>query len=315
MKRIQTSASTKLFRHRAATIEVIEHLRALGSEARLLCFGSSWGAEVAPFALALPDATIVAAEIDPTALEKCRAIYGDFKNVVPIESSWQSLGDFGGFHAINANAVLCKFPAAANTFDLEPQFSFAQFEDTLGRLNGLLGDDGRLVMHNANYLMEDAEFSEGFRPLFLEPTNMSPPDNFVGFFSRKCQKIIHIASHNEAPTVEVSREFAPDCLMTRRWVAKQINQGLFIKQPSSLNAERCMASEAVFDTKPTDYQTDLRFELTKLVGKQEAHDHRFYKVPLVRCPQVSEDRSHPSKLRLSTTLWWGDQLMAHPMHS
>lgn len=225
MKRIQAHPGSLIFRHRAASRRVIELLaRRPGS--RVLSFGCSWGAEIVPLALSLPESDIVAVDIDDIVLEQAERIFADSPNVEVLRSDWTEIGARGPYDAIVANAVLCRYPEATKVDDLTPIFSFSEFSDILGRLLEMLADDGLLMCYNSSYSPRDTEAGQDLQQVFLPPSSSYLPfDNFTSCFDRTGGKII--AHHVAPPALHV--DVAERVLDDRAQVIRRLNEGLFAK--------------------------------------------------------------------------------------
>lgn len=314
MKRIQTNTSTKLLRHREATVEIIRHLSQLGDAARLLCFGSSWGAEVMPFAAALPKAQIIAAEINPVALSQCRKIFDRCANVTVIDSDWDAIAAHGPYHAITANSVLCRHPASVAEYNIAALFSFAEFEDTFGRLDALLAQDGRLAVHNANYRLGDSTIGQSYLPHYLRAVEKMR-ENFVCIFNVASDKLVHTIVSNGNVQMHVNRSLDTESPDTRKTIAKLVNQTLFIKSPSRDSADRAAAAEAIFDKTPSEFDMTISFDVNLLTGVTPLDDDRFERVNMRGAMQADPDRSTPDRARFLMTTWWGDQIMDLPTFS
>lgn len=313
MKRIQSHPGTLLFRHAQATQEIISRLAPLGPDARLLCFGSSWGAEVLPYALALPEAMIIAAEIDPEALAKCRALFDGYSNVEVVESNWKSLARSAPYHAINCNAVLCKYPAAAKMRNISDIFPFFEFEDIIGKLSEILGDDGVLSLYNANYSLLDSSLSDTYLPFYMKPSVFSLLDNFVSNFDRQGEKVVHVQMGNPSFSLHVSKDFDTTEKKIRKNIAKLINQGVFVKNPSSQTEKVLQQQAEIFDMQFTDIDAKARLNLNDLYEVKEIEDTHFKAVPIIRDVQIHSEKSSTGKLKFISLLWWDNQLMSLPI--
>jgi hypothetical protein len=309
MKRIQSHPGTLVLRHTAATQTVIDTLAPLGRDARLLCFGSSWGAEVVPFALALPDATIVAAEIDPVALGHANALFADFANVTVLDSVWDDIAAQGPYTAICCNAVLCKYPAARDLDDLSGTFAFSEFEDTLGHLDAHLRPGGMMMIYNTNYSPRDSSIFDTYVPHYLPPSpSYFLMDNFVCQFDRAGHKLVHATVTGPVFALELSGRLGDTVTQADRTaLIRRLNEGLFVKAPSPAQATRLQDAAARFDTPLQAFGTTAMIDLNKVYNVKKTHKDGYRLLPIVRRVGLK-----PQQAGFDFSLWWDDQLIAVP---
>lgn len=314
MKRIQSHPGTLVLRHQEATQEIIKRLAPLGSRARLLCFGSSWGAEVLPFALALPQATIVAAEIEQKALDDCAAIFANFGNVHVIKSSWEAIRGFGPFDAINCNAVFCKYPLSRDVEDISSKFSFGEFEDMAGRLVEHLKDDGIVSLYNSNYSLLDSDLGAGFKPFYFgASSSYKLMDNFVGQFDRHGRKCIHIQSGGAVFAIDVTERLNTDNREIRKSVAKLVNEGVFVKNPSPETAAIVAKHEKAFYLAKPDFEDAVCMDHNALYRVMKPHSQGYKLIPMMRYMTSAPLDEVTGIARFQSSIWWGDQVLGLPV--
>lgn len=306
MKRVQSHPGTLAFRHTAATELVIDRLR--GQDApRVLSFGCSWGAEIVPLALGLPNATIIGAELEDKALASAALLYAHSQNVQIIKSNWDDLAKHAPYDAIFCNAVLCKYPLSKTTDDLSKDYPIEEFSEVLSKLDALLKPGGFLMAYNTNYSISDTAIAVRYTSLPLPPSmSYFGLDNFVCHFAPGGRKIIHIDANGPSFFVDVADDYQQD----RRFVATRLNEGLFIK--SRVESVRIMADRqlAHFDSKRSDFNGGIAIDLENVYRSSRAHADHFRRIPMEQLIRRSEDLS--GKSCYEVTWWWGDQLLTVP---
>lgn len=143
---------------------------------KILSFGCSIGDEVGSIRAFFPEARIFGCEADSRLLEIARLTFQHDRDVTIFSSTFEHIADHGPYDLIVASAVLCRNPAPAN---YGATFSFAQFEDVLGRFDQSLSVGGLLILSNAGYRFSDSDLSTNYRPL---QSDIIPSNGFVDVF-------------------------------------------------------------------------------------------------------------------------------------
>ena len=143
---------------------------------KILSFGCSIGDEVGSIRAFFPDAKIFGCESDPRLLEISRLTFQHDRDLTFFSSTFEDIAAHGPYDLIVASAVLCRNPAPAN---YGAAFSFAQFEDVLGRFDQSLSVGGLLILSNAGYRFSDSDLSIGYRAL---QSDIIPSNGFVDVF-------------------------------------------------------------------------------------------------------------------------------------
>ncbi len=187
MEHLQRHTHTESFRYQA---EARATLRALSvhESPTILVFGCSIGDEVLPFATALPDAKILAVDINAEALAAASVLLEPFANVTVAHSKWEQVAEFGPFDAILANSVFCRHPEglAAKVLDELP---FAQWDGLVGQLVENLAPGGVFQVVNSNYRISLASAASLLDALPLPAVQHS---GFVPRFAASGHKVVHI---------------------------------------------------------------------------------------------------------------------------
>lgn len=149
---------------------------------RILSFGCSEGLE--PLGLGMlyfETAHIYGTDLGKhtvrLAKENCKALSG---RSTFFESTPELLLEHGPYHVVFAMSVLCRHPLSAE--ELEQQYSFSMFNQTVHLLASLVHSGGLLVIYNSNYQFADTEASADFHEVPL-PTdaNYTGEDASCGF--------------------------------------------------------------------------------------------------------------------------------------
>lgn len=147
---------------------------------KILSFGCSTGEECVSLQQYFPEGQIIGADINMNNL-KIASRTNSSQQIKFILSTSEHLISNGPYDIIFALSVLCRWDDTKDLDNCSSIYPFTKYQETVGQLFELLNNGGLLVIYNANFMIEDTNYSKQLIPCHLSSVTNS---GFVHKFDR-----------------------------------------------------------------------------------------------------------------------------------
>jgi hypothetical protein len=149
------------------------------NNSKILSYGCSYGLECLSLKKYFNNSRIAGYDISAGNIQKARKNISDPQIVFFTEL--EDAGKYGNYDIIFAMSVLCRWPETENISGCSGIYEYEQFSSQIEILDGLLKNNGILVVYNANFRFTDTEVSKKYEALKIPDYDGS---GFVTKFSK-----------------------------------------------------------------------------------------------------------------------------------